>query len=122
MPIYFLLSTWVLLSVGREPTPQAYFERGALFYNALTAITFPFWAKQLSPGSIYISEPGGTTTDCRDAITVLASVALPNVVGLELKSAVPENQNVTLPDWGWAVKPAAQGEPTQGSSEVFAMT
>jgi hypothetical protein len=36
MPIYFLLSTWVLLSVGREPTPQAYSERGALFYNALT--------------------------------------------------------------------------------------
>src|SRR5258708_6353459 len=27
---------WVLLSVGRQPTPQAYFERGALFYNALT--------------------------------------------------------------------------------------
>src|ERR1022692_3887859 len=37
MPIYFLLSIWVLLSVGHEPTPQAYFERGALFYNALTA-------------------------------------------------------------------------------------
>src|ERR1019366_9589803 len=37
MPIYFLLSIWVLLSVGSEPTPQAYFERGALFYNALTA-------------------------------------------------------------------------------------
>jgi hypothetical protein len=36
MPIYFLLSKRVLLSVGREPTPQAYFERGALFYNALT--------------------------------------------------------------------------------------
>jgi hypothetical protein len=36
MPIYFLLSIWVLLSVGHEPTPQAYFERGALFYNALT--------------------------------------------------------------------------------------
>jgi hypothetical protein len=36
MPIYFLLSTWVLLSVGREPTPTAYAERGALFYNALT--------------------------------------------------------------------------------------
>src|ERR1019366_4164305 len=36
MPIYFLLSIWVLLSVGPEPTPQAYFERGALFYNALT--------------------------------------------------------------------------------------
>jgi hypothetical protein len=26
----------VLLSVGSEPTPQAYAERGALFYNALT--------------------------------------------------------------------------------------
>ena len=26
----------MLLSVGSEPTPQAYFERGALFYNALT--------------------------------------------------------------------------------------
>src|ERR1022692_4700617 len=39
MPIYFLLSIWVLLSVGREPTPQAYFERGALFYNALTTPT-----------------------------------------------------------------------------------
>src|SRR5580704_1303997 len=38
MPIYFLLSIWVLLSVGREPTPQAYFERGALFYNALTRL------------------------------------------------------------------------------------
>src|ERR1019366_9036216 len=37
MPIYFLLSIWVLLSVGSEPTPQAYFERRALFYNALTA-------------------------------------------------------------------------------------
>src|SRR6266568_2733893 len=37
MPIYFLLSIWVLLSVGPKPTPQAYFERGALFYNALTA-------------------------------------------------------------------------------------
>jgi hypothetical protein len=36
MPIYFLLSIWVLLSVGPQPTPQAYFERGALFYNALT--------------------------------------------------------------------------------------
>src|SRR5580704_11055880 len=36
MPIYFLLSKRVLLSVGREPTLQAYFERGALFYNALT--------------------------------------------------------------------------------------
>src|SRR5580692_1062258 len=36
MPIYFPLSIWVLLSVGSEPTPQAYFERGALFYNALT--------------------------------------------------------------------------------------
>src|ERR1019366_8536433 len=36
MPIYFLLSIWVLLSVGREPTPQAYAERGALFYNSLT--------------------------------------------------------------------------------------
>src|ERR1019366_4912042 len=41
MPIYFLLSIWVLLSVGREPTPQAYAERGALFYNALT--TDPNW-------------------------------------------------------------------------------
>jgi hypothetical protein len=30
------LSIGVLLSVGREPTPQAYFEGGALFYNALT--------------------------------------------------------------------------------------
>jgi hypothetical protein len=29
----------VLLSVGREPTLQAYFERGALFYNALTQPT-----------------------------------------------------------------------------------
>jgi hypothetical protein len=41
MPIYFLLSIWVLLSVlsvGPEPKPQAYFERGALFYNALTAM------------------------------------------------------------------------------------
>src|ERR1700674_4989252 len=36
MPIYFLLSIGVLLSVGSEPTPQAYFGRGALFYNALT--------------------------------------------------------------------------------------
>src|ERR1700674_2303385 len=36
MPIYFLLSIWVLLSVGSEPTPPAYAERGALFYNALT--------------------------------------------------------------------------------------
>ena len=26
----------VLLSVGSEPTPTAYAERGALFYNALT--------------------------------------------------------------------------------------
>jgi len=41
MPIYFLLSIWVLLSVGSEPTPQAYFERGALFYNALTSRRFP---------------------------------------------------------------------------------
>jgi hypothetical protein len=32
------LSIWVLLSVGHEPTPQAYFEGGALFYNALTAV------------------------------------------------------------------------------------
>src|ERR1700688_3406507 len=38
MPIYFLLSIWVLLSVGREPTPRAYFERGVLFYNALTVV------------------------------------------------------------------------------------
>src|SRR6202051_5184021 len=37
IPIYFLLSIWVLLSVGSEPTPPAYAERGALFYNALTA-------------------------------------------------------------------------------------
>jgi hypothetical protein len=36
MPIYFLLFIWVLLSVGPQPTPQDYFERGALFYNALT--------------------------------------------------------------------------------------
>src|ERR1700688_498189 len=36
MPIYYLLSIWVLLSVGSEPTPPAYAERGALFYNALT--------------------------------------------------------------------------------------
>src|ERR1700720_1773392 len=36
MPIYFLLSIWVLLSVGPKPTPQAYFERGSLFYNAVT--------------------------------------------------------------------------------------
>src|ERR1700692_4147931 len=39
MPIYFLLSIWVLLSVGSEPTPPAYAERGALFYNALTGET-----------------------------------------------------------------------------------
>jgi len=36
MPIHFLLSKRVLLSVGREPTSQAYAEKGALFYNALT--------------------------------------------------------------------------------------
>jgi hypothetical protein len=33
MPIYFSLFIGVLLSVGREPTPQAYFERGALWYS-----------------------------------------------------------------------------------------
>src|ERR1022692_707159 len=38
MPIYFLLSTWVLLSVGSEPTLPAYAERGALFHNALTLL------------------------------------------------------------------------------------
>jgi len=31
MPIYFLLSIWVLLSVGPEPTPQAYL-KGAPFF------------------------------------------------------------------------------------------
>ena len=36
VPIYFWLFIWVLLSGGPEPTPQAYFERGALFYNAFT--------------------------------------------------------------------------------------
>src|SRR5580698_6913786 len=36
MPKYFLLSMWVLLSVGHEPTSAAYAERGALFYIALT--------------------------------------------------------------------------------------
>jgi|ERR1700722_2300358 len=49
MPIYFLLSIWVLLSVGREPTPQAYFERGALFYNALTATGIGFQEKSDIP-------------------------------------------------------------------------
>src|ERR1700722_13180074 len=38
MPIYFLLSMGVLLSVGPETTHQAYAEKGALFYNALTEL------------------------------------------------------------------------------------
>jgi hypothetical protein len=36
MPIYFLLSIRVLISVGREPTPQAYLKGAPFFYNALT--------------------------------------------------------------------------------------
>ena len=62
MPIYFLLSTGVLLSVGREPTPQAY-SRGHPFYNALTGTgsgasawlllfePWAQWARGLEPGA-----------------------------------------------------------------------
>src|ERR1035437_7867519 len=64
MPIYFLLSIWVFLSVGREPTPQAYFERGALFYNALTS---PFRSgmisKRLARSSAAIRDAAPTGAD-----------------------------------------------------------
>src|SRR6202795_2964844 len=60
MPIYFLLSIWVLLSVGPEPTPQAYFERGALFYNALTAGAnrFAKWPILRESGSLKLVRTG----------------------------------------------------------------
>ena len=55
---------WVPLSVGPEPTPQIYSERGALFYNALTAeqLVAASRDKQKSYPRVtsIISETGGT--------------------------------------------------------------
>src|SRR6185503_3859452 len=93
----------------------------AIGFRPLPAVCAPATADDgLITKAIY--EPAGTATDCCEAMTVSAVVALPKVAGLKLKSAVPKNQKVTLPDCGWAVKPAAQAVPPHGSSEVLATT
>ena len=86
MPIYFLLSIWVLLSVGREPTPQAYFVRGAFFYNALTGVVQignanPIWGarrgEQRTSPSSRISELGRFVSTALDLCRAYCRSELP---------------------------------------------